>query len=196
MSEYFYFSASSSYIGKMKLIMDRDRILAGLVRLGSQKAFAEIMRSYSGMVYRLAMRMLGDSYLADDITQEVFLKLWTDIGRYSSEYRLSTWIYRIAYNLCIDRIRARNDSVPLDGCRVLAPTSSEADYSLGRDDCRKIIDSALAGLSPLQRAVFVLKEVDGLDYSEIEKITGVGYDSLKSSFSLARKKIRSWITDK
>lgn len=177
-------------------MMDRDRILAGLVMLGSHKAFAEIMRSYSDMVYRLSLRMLGDESVADDITQEVFLKLWTDIRRYSSEYRLSTWIYRIAYNLCVDRLRAEKTSVPLDSCRLYAGNSSDADYSVEREDCRRIISSAMSRLSPLQRAVFVMKEIDGLDYSEIEVITGVGYDSLKSSFSLARKKIRLWITDK
>lgn len=178
----------------MNFGMKGDRLLAGLVRMGSQRALSEVMERYSDMIWRLCLRLLGDSALADDITQEVFVRFWSKAGDYRPEFSLSTWLYRIAYNMCIDELR----SLSARKCPDMpseAPRSCSPDYGLIRRDDALLVRKALAGLSPLQRTVFILREAEGLGYDEISRITGAGYDSLKSNLYIAKKKIRQWITE-
>ena len=88
--------------------------LARLARRGDQRAFAEIVDLYKDKLYHLAYRMTGNRQEAEDVVQEAFLRVYKNLDRYDENQKFSTWIYRIATNLCIDRLRKRRAIYSLD----------------------------------------------------------------------------------
>src|SRR6478736_4740440 len=88
--------------------------LAKLARKGDQRAFAEIVGLYKDKLFHLAYRMTGSRQEAEDVVQDAFLRVYNNLDRYDENQKFSTWIYRIATNLCIDRLRKRKPNYSLD----------------------------------------------------------------------------------
>ena len=140
-------------------------------------AFAQLVTEFQPMVFRLAFRLLCDENEARDITQETFVKVWLFLKRYNRKNRFSTWLYKITCNTCYDRLRSLYHS-PLD---------NEADYSvsvnISSDDnvelavvnkqLRELILRYTDELSPRQRLIFTLRDIEELDVPEVQTITGL-----------------------
>ena len=158
-------------------------------------AFAVLVAEYQPLVFRLAFRLLCNEEEARDMVQETFVKVWLNLDKYNREYRFSTWIYKIAGNICYDRLRSLQHS-PLgsmqeDSLTNISQSSEEnIEQSLINKELIELILRYTQELTPKQKLVFTLREIEGLEVSEVETITGMSAEKIKSNLYQARKQIR------
>jgi RNA polymerase sigma-70 factor (ECF subfamily) len=183
----------------------RDRELVALCRSGDPDAFARLVALQEGMVFNLAARLLGDAEEARDVAQEVFLQVYRQLERFQGRSSLRTWIYRIVVNRCHNRRRfwqrrRREREQPLDEQLV---SGSEAASQTGRSgtaaspfehvrrrELAARVQAALLELRFDQRAVLVLREVEGLSSEEVAGALGIPEGTVKSRLSRARGALR------
>ena len=141
------------------------------------------------MVYR----MVGNEHDAWDLVQEGFLKAWRSIDRFEGRSSFYTWLYSLTTNMTIYALRRkdRREEVELDQDIPAFLPGPRLDYY--RLELREQIDAALAKLSPEQRAVVMLKEVDNLRYSEIAEVPNLSMGTVMSRLFYARKKLQSML---
>src|SRR5688572_19986270 len=133
---------------------------------GDQRAFRSVVEGHQGFAYRVAYRLVRNSADAEDITQEAFVRLWRNMPKYRIDMNLRTWLYKIVTNLCLDFFRSSHyiqgelneDLRSAD--QVHAYLTPEA--GIDAKELEDQLASALKDLSPLQKAVFVLRDLEGL----------------------------------
>lgn len=153
--------------------------------VGDPDAFREIVRHFDSGLRSLAFRLLRDRDLMDDVLQEAYMKAFRALPRFNADSRLSTWLYRIAYNACMDELRSagKREWVEVDDeSQVVAVP----DLSDGVAD-RMLVDEALSQLSPGYRAVLVLIDGQGFDYRAAGEILGVAEGTVASRLHRARQ---------
>jgi RNA polymerase sigma-70 factor (ECF subfamily) len=158
-------------------------------RNGDQEAFAALVHVYDRRLRGLAYRILGDPDRMDDALQEVYVRAFRALPRFRGDARLSTWLFRITYNACLDELaRARKVAyLPLDELAGQASAAPEPDEALG---VRGELEAALAALSPEERAVVLLVDGEGFDYSEASEILGIPVGTVASRLNRARTTLR------
>jgi RNA polymerase sigma-70 factor (ECF subfamily) len=167
---------------------------------GSEDACTRLVTDHQRMVYQLGLHLLGDRQEALDLSQEVFLKVFRTLRQFRGQSTLRTWIYRIVVNQASNRQRTwrrrkRAQQVPLDELatsysvpEALAP--SRPDQALQQTEIRNRVWEALDRLPFEQRAVVVLREIDGLSYEEIATSLDVAVGTVKSRLARAREGLR------
>ena len=170
-----------------------------------ERAFNELVRAYERRVFALVLRMLGNSAEAEDLAQEVFVQVFKAIGTFRGESKLSTWIYRIAINLCKNRakyLRVRHtdeqqeleavaERVPLgEARRANVGQVERPDEALAGRQVEHIVQIAILEIEPSFRECLVLRDVEELTYEEIEEITGLAAGTVKSRIHRARAMLR------
>lgn len=170
------------------------------VRKGDQNAFGEIVELYKDKVFQLCFRMLGNSHEAEDISQEAFMRAYINIERYNIDRKFSTWLYRIATNLCIDRIRKKKPDYYLDaevaGIEGLTlysqiPASQLApDEEVSKIELQEIIQNEILKLPEKYRAVIVLRYIEELPLLEISKILDLPIGTIKTRIHRGREALR------
>ena len=165
-------------------------------RNGDAGAFALIVERYRQSVFRICVRILGDSGEAEDAVQETFVRAWQSLQGYDLRYSIATWLRTIACRLCYDvlRRRTRRRQYELDACRQGSGDGSGDPESLRMSrELESLFRKAASGLSPMQRTVFVLAEIEQLPFYEVHRITGWSAVQIKSNLYIARKKVRKAI---
>jgi len=170
------------------------------VRKGDQNAFGEIVELYKDKVFQLCFRMLGNSHEAEDTSQEAFIRAYINIERYNIDRKFSTWLYRIATNLCIDRIRKKKPDYYLDaevaGTEGLTlysqiPASQLApDEEVSKIELQEIIQNEILKLPEKYRTVIVLKYIEELPLTEISKILDLPIGTVKTRIHRGREALR------
>lgn len=170
------------------------------VRKGDQNAFAEIVDLYKDKIYQLCYRMLGNSHEAEDIAQEAFIRAYVNIHTYDLDRKFSTWLYRIATNLSIDRIRKKKPDYYLDaevsGTEGLTMYSQvAAEISLPEDqietmELQETIQKEILKLPDKYRTVIVLKYIDELSLIEISEILNIPVGTVKTRTHRGREALR------
>lgn len=171
------------------------------LKAGDRDAYAEMVTRYSGTVYNLALRLTEDSQEAEDVLQETFLSVFRAIGRFEGRSQLGTWLYRIAYNAALMRLRKRGVPIasldePLvkeDGDpepRQLMDTGALPDEILLTAELRRELNRALATLLPTLRSVFVLRDVEGLSTAATAEVLGLSITNTKVRLHRARLALR------
>ncbi|MFV0398614.1 MAG: RNA polymerase sigma factor [Bacteroidales bacterium] len=162
---------------------------------GDSEAFGYIVSEYQQMIYTLAFRLLCDEDDAKDATQETLIKAWQNIRSYKREYRFTTWLYKIAMNVCYDKMRSeRNISkVALSDCNLCI--ESDPNEQLNNKELKELILRITEGLTPKQKLVFTLSDLEEFETDEIVIITGMSAAKIKSNLYLARKYIKSKMKD-
>jgi RNA polymerase sigma-70 factor (ECF subfamily) len=147
-------------------------------RGGDLPAFEELVRGYQAEVYRFAMHLTRDHPLAEDVTQETFLRAFRFIRGYRGTQRFGSWLFAIARNCSMDALRKRGHvaEVTDDQVRVTPDASTRAE-----------LDTALAAVSQDHREAFLLVEVFGLSYQEAGDVLGVAVGTVKSRMFRARQ---------
>ena len=155
---------------------------------GDAVAFRTLADAHLGKIMNFAYRLLHDRTEAEDIAQETFLRLWKDASRYEPRARVTTWLHRIAHNLCVDRLRGRREE-PTD---TLDEERSSVEPGGLLDRKRVAIDvgQALASLPERQRAAITLVHYQGLSNIEAAAVLEVGVDALESLLARARRSLR------
>lgn len=160
---------------------------------GSQQAFRAIVEVNQGFVYAVAFRFVNDSQDAEDITQEVFVRLWKNLHTYKPEVKLTTWLYKIVTNRCLDFLKSkhgsqRKNAVDVDKQLHLAAHSTP-ERAYQQQELLKIIHAAADELTPRQKAVFILRDLEGLSSAEVCEALSMSSGNVKSNLFHARQKI-------
>lgn len=178
--------------------------LLAAAQAGDRDAFGELLRVHQQRVYACAVRMLGHSGDVDDVVQDVFVRAWKAIGRFDGRSELSTWLYRICVNVCLNRFRSgrrRRTVVDIDLAISTLETQGDA-TDLGRRatdpheqvELRRLyhrLGAALDALSPPLRTTVVLVLMQGLSHSESASILGCSEGTVAWRIHEARKKLRA-----
>ncbi len=186
----------------MKLSKREGQELLARARRGDVDAFAALFEAMRPLVHRVAYRLSGPND-CDDVVMETYIKAWRALPKFGGRSSLATWTCRIARNCAYDQLRRRGrrelreqslDEPLEDGrerneevCDPRAVTPAEA---AAADDLRRAIRAALDGLDEKHRTTFLLREVDGLSYSEIAAATGVRIGTVMSRLFYARRRLR------
>jgi RNA polymerase sigma-70 factor, ECF subfamily len=160
---------------------------------GDATAFKQIYEETNNFVYSLAIRLLWQHEEAKDVVQESYIRVWKNIHKYNVELKFTTWLYKIVTNLCYDQLKKRKRK-----SKIFEQTNNNTEI-LSKEDIRKHYEdnetiSRIAALSsqltPKQKVVFVLRDLQDLDMDDVIRISGLSSGSVKSNLYLARKNIR------
>lgn len=189
-----------------------DEALLARHRRGDQAAFAALVRRHQRSLYNFALRQVRAPSVAEDVVQDVFVRIVQNADGFKETARFTTWAYTIARNLCIDHLRKRvhrrhasldaapgharegdGDGAPL-GERVPAPGATADRVAIGRQMQDRIRD-AVEALPEDQREVFLLREIGELPFKEIAEIVGVGENTVKSRMRYALERLQAALAE-
>jgi RNA polymerase sigma-70 factor (ECF subfamily) len=186
-----------------------DADVAALAKEGREPAFRELVRRYERPVFSLIFRMVRDREMAEDLAQDTFIKVLNNIDRYRPEFKLSSWLFKIANNVTIDHLRKRQlATVSLDGSPH-AQTAAEAqatsldveskgESALEAIESRELgnaIELAIGKLRPEYRSCILLRHVEGRSYEEIAATLDLPLGTVKTYIHRARHELREALED-
>jgi RNA polymerase sigma-70 factor (ECF subfamily) len=186
---------------------EAERSLIRRAQCGDRVAFDALVRRYDREVLRLTLRMVGSEDEAQDLYQEVFLKVYRALGRFRLESRFSTWLYRVVANVCFDHLRQQKSrsEVPaqitkereLDYAETLADDRPGLDpeRALRSREISRRLEGALTRLSPRERMVFEFKHCQGLKLRAIGELCGTSEQAVRNSLFRAVQKLRAELSD-
>lgn len=184
--------------------MDNEAQIIEKICSGDSAAFEQFMHAYEKKVYTMALRMTGSAEDAFDLSQEIFLRVYRSIGLFRMESSLSTWIYRLSSNACIDYLRRRkkHPELPLvseqddgDSCENdIADSRFSPESEYDKTELREQLSRAILRLSAEHRQVVVLRDINGLSYAEIADSLDLEEGTVKSRLFRAREQLRRLMT--
>ena len=161
-----------------------DDVLVSAARAGDTAAFAELVRRHQGLVYRVALRMLGSDADAQDAAQDTFVRAWRGLHGFRGQSTVATWLYRIVTNRCLNLIAARRETAELAEDTVSG--SQDTERLVEQIAQLDAISRAVVALPPDQRAALVLRDYEGLSYEEVAEILQISVGAVKSRLHRAR----------
>jgi RNA polymerase sigma-70 factor, ECF subfamily len=184
---------------------DEGCLLEGL-RSGSEEAYESLLERFQQPVYNLALRLIDDPNEAGDVTQEVFLKVFRNVGTFRGQSSLKTWIYRIAVNEAHNKrrwfTRHRKPETNLEagderrGFLDQLGDSAPSPYDLLlNEEWRSAIETALAGVNPVFRTAVVLRDLEDMSYEEIAEVLNVSLGTVKSRILRGRESLRKGLVE-
>jgi RNA polymerase sigma-70 factor (ECF subfamily) len=195
-------ASSAATVQNITEISDLE-LIASAIR-GREAGFEELVRRYQRPITGYIFRMLGDYEASLDVSQEVFIKVYNSLSRYSSEYKFSTWLYRIAHNAAIDHMR-RNSVCP----QSLETENADGTYQLQiespnptpeqdreRSEWRTQIGHVVRRLPAAYRELILLRHSQDLSYDEIAEVTGLPLGTVKNRLFRAREMMREIFTER
>ena len=181
--------------------MNRENELLKSASRGDMNAFRELVEANKKKVYYTALNFTGNHQSADDISQEVFLKLYRSLKNFRGDSQLSTWLYRVTVNTCISSKRKKTlpvlsieenihsletgESLDITGTAVNSP-----EKALEKSELKKHIEKALKNISNKERIVFILRHYRDLSLKEISEIMDISEGTVKSLLFRSVKKLR------
>ena len=195
-------SSLAIQINEIRSLTDGELIVNAIA--GKSDGFEELVRRYQRPITSYIFRMLGDYDSSLDVTQEVFIKVYNSLSKYSAEYKFSTWLYRIARNAAIDHMR-RNSVTPMsieaenaDGSFQLQleshRPSPEQDHE--RSEWRNEIDAVVKCLPTSYRDLILLRHSRDMSYDEIADVTGLPLGTVKNRLFRAREMMRQLFVER
>jgi RNA polymerase sigma-70 factor (ECF subfamily) len=189
-------SAVATPFKKMSAVADCDLVRRAIA--GREDGFEELVRRYQRPIAAYVYRMVGDYDAALDLTQEVFIKVYGSLARYRSEYKFSTWIYKIAHNAAVDHLRrhsTREQSLvnQVDGEQYDLPIESgrlSPEQESERAERRLEIEAVVQQLPSAYRELIILRHSHDLSYDEIAEVMGLPLGTVKNRLFRAREVMR------
>lgn len=175
-----------------------DGELVARATRGFEGSFEELVRRYQRPISAYVYRMVGDYEAALDLTQEIFIKVYASLNRYRSEFKFSTWIYKIAHNCAVDHLRRNNGrtqsltsraegepyELPIESSNLTPEQESE------RKERKSEIESVVRSLPSAYRELIILRHSQDLTYEEIVEVTGLPLGTVKNRLFRAREMMR------
>ncbi len=187
-----------------------DRQLVARLREGDATAMPDLQTIYGARIYQLAFRYMKNREDAEEVTQDVLMRVFRKIDAFRGDAALSSWIYRITFNMAMSRLRSlkhrrpaevpqetvtRTDTVDMVVPREVADWSDLADDQLLRSEMRSRLVGALADLPEIYRAAVLLRDVQGLSTEEASAVLGVKTQTLKSRLHRGRLILRGRLSE-
>jgi len=180
-----------------------DAVLMARAGLGDHAAFRELVERHQNVVIGTVAKMLGDSTEAEDIAQQVFIRLWRHAKNYRPEAKFTTYLFTIARNLVFNesRRRSRKKEVSIEereeaaNFHVVAASEREPDAALLQGELQKAVDQAIASLPEAQRVAVILRRYEQMPYEEIAKVLELSVPAIKSLLFRARTTLRNALRD-
>jgi RNA polymerase sigma-70 factor (ECF subfamily) len=184
-----------------------DLQLVARSQAGDTAAFNELVTRYRTRAFSMIYQMTRNEQDAWDLAQDGFVKAWKSIGRFRGQSSFYTWLYRILMNVTIDALRKKSiqsgtefdDAIGLQqiepGAATAPHTEMQPAEKLSDQEIRSRIDAAIEKLSPEHRAAIVMREIDGLEYSEIAEQMECSIGTVMSRLFYARKKLQALLKD-
>jgi RNA polymerase sigma-70 factor, ECF subfamily len=168
-----------------------DEELMAQVQRRDQEAFTRLLDRHLAGLQKFLLRLTGNSADADEVAQEAFLRIWSHARRWqANRVKFTTWLYRIARNLAIDRHRKQRESTT-DDLTMIADEAPDAGEVLDSQQREQLMRGAVARLPERQRTALVLCHFDGLSNQDAAAILEVSVDALESLLSRARRTLRT-----
>jgi RNA polymerase sigma-70 factor (ECF subfamily) len=167
-----------------------DRQLVQTIRAGDTDAFETLVRRKTTKVYALCYRVIGNSEDAKDISQLVFLKLWENLEKYDPQYAFDTWLYRMVTNVAIDFMRnkqSRDNAVNSNLRLVKTAADPEQTVVMQRKEVENVFNEISTVLSPKQKTIFIMNQMEDLPSAEIARILGCRESTVRNHLFNARK---------
>ena len=160
---------------------------------GVERLFNEIVKDYSERVYWHVRRFVNNHEDADDLVQEIFLKIWTALPTFRGEAQLFTWIWRIATNETLNWIRREKVRAALRFTSIDAEMERriDSDPFFDGDAADRALSKAVAKLPEKQRQVFILRYYDEMPYEQMSEVLGTSVGAIKASYHIAQEKVRA-----
>lgn len=188
------------------MVKETDAALVARLQQGDQGAYAQLVDEHAGRIYRLALRMMGNEADAEDVLQETFLSAFKSIDRFEARSSLGTWLYRIASNAALMRLRRREpEQVSVDEPlerddgdllpRQFFDFCCLPEEDLLRDEAWTEMERAIEDLPPSLRGVFVLRDIEGLSTEETAAALDLSISAVKSRLMRARLKLRERLAE-
>ncbi len=165
-----------------------DLTLVVRAQEGDVRAFEALARRHQAVLYRLAVRVMGDHAEAEDALQEALLDAWRRVDRFRGDSAFSTWMYRVVTNRCVAMLRKRRP-VPVAAVDERIPAPDSPERTAEADASMVALGGALRGLPDDLRICWVLRETEGLGYTEIAHITGASEDAVRGRIHRARTRL-------
>ena len=180
----------------------QEALFVSRLKANEDAAYDELVRMYSSPIYHVAYRMTGDAAEASDAVQDIFLKVFRNIGGFKGEAALKTWIFKIAFSEILNRLRwwkrrhrdttlsldeSPNGNVPGHGVADAGPIPEEVLQAKERENA---IQQALRRLSHEHRSIIVLRDIEGFSYTEIADVLGISMGTVKSRLARARADLK------
>jgi RNA polymerase sigma-70 factor (ECF subfamily) len=181
-----------------------DRELVATAATGIEGSFEELVRRYQRPISSYVYRMVGDYESALDLTQEIFIKVYGSLSRYRSEFKFSTWIYKIAHNCAVDHLRRnagreRSLLAGLEGDQYELPIESgnlSPEQESERRERRLEIEFVVRSLPAAYRELIALRHSQDLTYEEIVEVTGMPLGTVKNRLFRAREMMRQQFVER
>lgn len=180
--------------------MSGEQVLLQRAKKGEIAAFEALVNAYERRVYTLALRSTGSEADAADITQEVFLRAYRALPTFRGDSGLSTWLYRITINLCVDLARKNNPTDSLDEEYAASIPevrgAHQPEAALENNELRRELDIALSMVSEEHRKIVILRDVAGMSYTDIAAALDLEEGTVKSRLARARKALRKILIER
>jgi RNA polymerase sigma-70 factor (ECF subfamily) len=167
-----------------------DRELVDRCRRGDEGAFQTLVDRYKDLVFALIVRTVQDRSRAEDLAQETFLRVHRGLPRFRGEARLSTWIYRIAANVCVEEHGRRPPVVSLEDGAESARSPATIDRQFGDLELRDRLDKAIARLPVTQRLLIAAHYLAGVQYEDLAEALGMPLGTVKTQLFRAKQTLR------
>ena len=192
----FRIAGTSSFADRLSTVSDeqaQERDWVRLAQAGDRVAFTNLVRRYQNPVHRFILRMLGSHEEALELTQETFIKVWQALPQWQPQAQFKTWLFRIASNVAVDALRRRKivEMVPLEEDYDAPAHGPTPDVQLQSRQRLRSLESALAALPAEQRQAILLREIEGLSYTEISTVLDIHEGTVKSRIARARAALAS-----
>lgn len=203
----FYLNLNANLTPEQEAALEDERLISGL-QLGDEKSYERLIQRFQTPVYNLAWRLVNDPADASDVVQEVFLKVFRNIGHFRRDSSLRTWVYRIAVNESHNRrrwlFRHRRGETGIEENfddsegrerPLMDMGETPFDFTMNRE-AQLLLEEGLAAINPVFRAALVLREVEDMSYEEIAEILEVSLGTVKSRIMRGREALRRYLADR
>ena len=164
-----------------------DAYLVRRAQEGYLDAYAELVDRYSGLAYRVALRVVGNHHDAEDVAQEALVGAWQQLPNFRAQSSFSTWLYRIVTHRALNRVQRQHPSNSLDVIGDVADACAGPAVRLERNLMKDAITDAIQALPPAQRITVVLHHLEGLSYAEVAAVTDSSVAAVRSHLFRARR---------
>ena len=187
---------------------DEDLVFVRAAAGGDTDAFSHLVSKYERLVYRTAYCIVGDDEDAADLSQEIFLRVWRGLASFRADARFSTWLLRIARNVCADSLRQKQRTAPTESLLLIRDDEEQTydppDLSPDADphaiyemkETSADVCSALRAVSEEHRMLLLMRDVDGMSYEAISACLGLEIGTVKSRLYRAREQLRQILRNK